>query len=118
MIPRQTSKLGVRRVGPFPTVEKIRRLASRLDLPQCFQIYPVISVAQLEPASPGEDPYERELFPEPGPAEDEENPTLLSNIEEARMGVLDYSRPRSSVRYDDSVYEFKSDRSTIQSQKS
>ena len=41
-------------------MEKVGRLAYRLDVPPDWRNHPVFSVAQLEPApSPAEDPFER-----------------------------------------------------------
>lgn len=47
--------------GPFKVLERIGRLAYRLELPQSMQrVHPVISVAHLEPApDPAEDPFNR-----------------------------------------------------------
>ena len=52
-------KYGQQYVGPFKILEKIGRLAYRLDLPAHWRIHPVLSVAQLEPAPSGPDPYQR-----------------------------------------------------------
>ena len=45
-----TKKLTQQYVGPFQIVERIGRLAYRLEIPNDWRIYPVFSVAQLEPA--------------------------------------------------------------------
>ena len=68
-------KYSNQRVGPFKVLEKVSKLAYRLELPPNMHIYPVISVAQIEPAiDPAEDPYHR-LPPPPGPIEeDNKNP--------------------------------------------
>ena len=52
-------KLHNQRVGPFKVLEKVGKLAYRLELPSLMKIHPVISIAQLEPGS-GEDPYMRD----------------------------------------------------------
>ena len=52
-------KLGQQRVGPFKVIRWVGRLTYELDLPPNLRIYPVVSVAQLEPASTEPDPYER-----------------------------------------------------------
>ena len=50
-------------VGPFRILERVGRLAYRLDLPSHWRIHPVLSIAQLEPApAPHTDPFQR---PEP-----------------------------------------------------
>ena len=55
-------------VGPFKIIERIGRLAYRLQLPVAWKIHPVISVAHLEPATdPNTDPYKRPR-PEQPPA--------------------------------------------------
>lgn len=51
-------KLTQQFVGPFRVLERVGRLAYKLDVPQDWRIYPVFSIAQLEPApSPAEDPF-------------------------------------------------------------
>lgn len=53
-------KLTQQYVGPFRIVGKIGRLAYKLEVPSNWRIYPVFSVAQLEPAPvPSEDPFHR-----------------------------------------------------------
>lgn len=55
-----TKKLTQQYVSPFRIVEKVGRLAYRLDVPPDWRIHPVFSVAQLEPAPPpAEDPFGR-----------------------------------------------------------
>ena len=51
--------------GPFRVLERIGRLAYRIDLPPSMsRIHPVISIAHLEPATdPETDPYHRERHP-------------------------------------------------------
>ena len=44
-------------VGPFKVLEKVGRLAYRLELPSHWRIHPVLSIAQLEPVPSGEDPF-------------------------------------------------------------
>jgi hypothetical protein len=57
------AKLGLQRVGPFNIVEKVGRLAYKLDLPDGWKIHPVISIVHLEPAK--DDPFGREVVPPP-----------------------------------------------------
>ncbi|SLM36395.1 reverse partial [Lasallia pustulata] len=66
-------KLSNQRAGPLKIVKKIGLLAYRLDIPVNWKIHPVISVAQLEPAPKGSDPYEREDRPSNPPAVEEFN---------------------------------------------
>ncbi|SLM33647.1 probable transposable element [Lasallia pustulata] len=56
----QHKKIQQQFVGPFQILERIRRLAYRLELPDIMRIHPVINVAHLEPATkPDEDPFRR-----------------------------------------------------------
>ncbi len=66
-IPAVTNrKLGQQYVGPFQIIEKIGRLAYRLDIPSHWRVHPVFTVAQLEPCPPpGNDPYNRPRPDEP-----------------------------------------------------
>jgi hypothetical protein len=57
------AKLGMQRVGPFTVIAKVGSLAYKLQLPENWRIHPVISVAQLEPATP--DPFDRVSSPPP-----------------------------------------------------
>ncbi|KAJ5871960.1 uncharacterized protein N7529_004313 [Penicillium soppii] len=52
----------VRYVGRFEILEKIGKIAYKLDIPEHWLkkgMYPVISIAHLEPAPTGEDPWQR-----------------------------------------------------------
>ena len=70
-IPGVHPKLSNQRVGPFKVVKKVGNLAYRLELPEIMRIYPVISIAQLEPAFDN-DPYAR-TRPPPPPVEEDNN---------------------------------------------
>ena len=52
-------KLGQQYAGLFTVLERVGRLAYRLDLPSAWKVHPVISVQHLEPA-PFPDPFDRE----------------------------------------------------------
>lgn len=55
-------KLSQQYAGSFKILERIGRLAYRLDIPEHWKIHNVFSIAQLEPTSaPGSDPYERPI---------------------------------------------------------
>ena len=55
-----TKKLTQQYVGPFQIIERVGRLAYKLEVPSNWRIHPVFSVTQLEPApSPSEDPFHR-----------------------------------------------------------
>ena len=58
-IPGVNPKLHQQRVGPFKVIDKVGRLAYRLELPPLMKIHPVVSIAQLEPLPLGPDPYHR-----------------------------------------------------------
>lgn len=62
-----TKKLTQQYVGPFQVLERVGRLAYKLDVPHDWRIYLVFSIAQLEPAPlPAKDPFGR-LRPEHPP---------------------------------------------------
>ena len=55
-----TKKLTQQYVGFFQIVERVNRLAYKLEVPSDWKIYPVFFVAQLEPApNPSDDPFRR-----------------------------------------------------------
>ncbi|KAL1981340.1 hypothetical protein VTN96DRAFT_2781 [Rasamsonia emersonii] len=66
-------KVRDKRAGPFKVLERVGKLAYRLDIPATWRIHPVISVAHLEPAPKGPDPYGRTAT-EPGAVLDERFP--------------------------------------------
>lgn len=53
-------RLRQRYVGRFEVLERVGNLAYRLDIPTESRIHPVISVAHLEPAPAGDDPWGRQ----------------------------------------------------------
>lgn len=66
-VPGITSKkIGPQLVGPFKILERIGRLAYKLELPANMRIHDVVSIAHLEPATdPAEDPYRRRRLSAP-----------------------------------------------------
>lgn len=65
-IPFNSRKLGRQFVGPFKVLERIGRLAYRIELPGHMKIHDVISVAHLDPAdAPSADPFARTQSPPP-----------------------------------------------------
>jgi hypothetical protein len=94
-------KLGQQYAGLFTVVERIGRLAYRLDLPPTWKVHPVISVQHLEPA-PFPDPFEREP-PQPSPTHDPRFPQDTDRHDVAR--VLDV-RVRRLGRYRTPVKEY------------
>ena len=68
-------KIGQQFAGPFRVIERIGKLAYRLELPPTMRIHNVISIAHLEPATnPADDPY--------GRARQESPPILVDGQEE------------------------------------
>ena len=74
-LPSQTNaKLSNQRTGPFLIKRRIGKLAYELDLPPRWQIHPVISIMQLEPAPKDADPYNRPRPDHPDAVEVEGTP--------------------------------------------
>lgn len=59
-------KLSFQRVGPFKVLNKIGKLAFKLELPPTMRIHPVVSIEQLE-LSPRNNPFERQYNFKPLP---------------------------------------------------
>ena len=57
--------------GPFKIIERVGKLAYRLDLPPHMKIHNVVSVAHLEPAPTGDDPFKRSYQPNPQPVSED-----------------------------------------------
>lgn len=56
----KSKKLSQQYVGPFRVVERIGRLAYRLDVPSLWRVHNVFSIAYLETSpAPATDPYDR-----------------------------------------------------------
>lgn len=55
----KSRKINQQMVGPFKVLRRVGRLAYELDLPDDWKIHRVISIAQLEPAPTGPDPFKR-----------------------------------------------------------
>ena len=61
-------KYGQQAVGPFRVLERIGRLAYRLDIPEDWKIYDVFTITQLEPCpDPSDNPFKRPRPAKPGP---------------------------------------------------
>lgn len=81
-----TKKLTQQYVGPFRIVEKVGRLAYRLDVPPDWWIHPVFSVAQLEPAPPpAKDLFVRHFLSNPPPVFVKGNTDRLKSFEVERL---------------------------------
>ena len=71
---RPGAKLSNQRAGPFLIKRRVGRLAYELELPDHWQVHPVVSVIQLEPAPSEPDPYNRPRPDYPDEVEVEELP--------------------------------------------
>lgn len=60
-------KLHQQRAGPFKVLDKIGRLAYRLELPPVMRMHPIVSITQLEPGPDDENPYARARNFDPPP---------------------------------------------------
>jgi hypothetical protein len=60
-----SKKLGQQYAGPFKVIERVGRLAYRLEIPEHWSVHNVFSIAHLEPDTPGNDPYNRPVPPQP-----------------------------------------------------
>ena len=69
---RPSRKTSQQRTGPFKVIQKVGKLAYRLELPPTMKIHPVISVAHLASLPKGDDPFHR-TPPAPGPVEDSQS---------------------------------------------
>ena len=78
-------KLSQQYAGPFKILEKVGQLSYRLDLPTHWRIHPVLSVAQLEPAPAGEDPYRRPRPTHPDSVFVEGDTELVKSFEIERL---------------------------------
>ena len=83
-------KLHQQRAGPFEVLRKVGNLAYELKLSPIMKIHPVVSIAQLEPVPPGEDPYHRPRPTEPPAVTDADRPPgsyELEKLVERRVNV-------------------------------
>ena len=92
-IPGVNPKLSNQRVGPFKVLKKVGNLAYKLELPDLMRIHPVISIAQLEPASDrSEDPYSRTPAQPPPPVEEENESEKLDPEFTAKFPLYEIER--------------------------
>ena len=77
--------IGPRIIRPFPILERIGRLAYKLQLLPIMRIHNVISVVHLEPATdPVEDLYRRRRLPIPAVVVDGENEYKVEKLLQKR----------------------------------
>lgn len=55
----KSKKINQQMLGPFKILKRVGKLAYKLDLPQHRRVHPIISIAQLEPAPPGDDLFKK-----------------------------------------------------------
>ena len=72
------SDLAVIKTGPFKVKRRVGKVAFELDLPETFDIHPVISCIHLEPAK--EDPFNRQTPPPPPIVVEGEERYLIDRI--------------------------------------
>ena len=83
---KANNKLSEQRVGPFKVISKIGQHAYKLDIPSHWRIHPVVSIAQLEPASlPTNDPWNRTVPNDPPPVSTEGDTTEWKSYEIERL---------------------------------
>jgi chromodomain-containing protein len=68
-----SKKLRQQAVGPLKVLERVGKLAFRVELPPQLRIHDVISVAWLEPAPKEDDPFRRPYQPNPPPLSEHED---------------------------------------------
>ena len=80
--------------------EKVGKLAYRLQLPDAWKIHDVISVANLEPAPKGEDPFSRPGINETAPVENENTDFLSYEVERlVNQRIRRYSKGQLTTEY-------------------
>lgn len=81
-----TKKFTQQYVGPFKVLEKVGRLAYRLDIPSDWRIHPIFSILQLEPSpAPTDDPFARNYPRHPPPIFVEGDTSTLQSFEVERL---------------------------------
>ena len=93
-------KLGQQWAGPLLVKEKVGKLAYRLQLPDAWKVHDVISVANLEPAPKGEDPFSRPRINKTAPVENENADFLSYKVERlVDWRIRRYSRGLPTTEY-------------------
>ena len=95
-------KLSPQRQGPFQITKRVGKLAYEVAIPDNWRVFPVFSIAQLEPSpAPGSDPYNR-TPPEPGPvymAGDEEGTVKSFEVERIVGKKRRYNKTHYLIRW-------------------
>ena len=98
-IPSATNwKLGLQRAGPFKIIERIGRLAYRLQIPDHWRVYNVFAIDHLELATPGDDPFLCSRPDLPGPVHVEGDTECSKSYEIERL-VDKHVTPTGRVKY-------------------
>ena len=98
-IPSATNrKLGLQRAGPFKIIERIGRLAYRLQIPDHWRVHNVFAINYLEPATLGDDPFLHSRPNLPGPIH-VEGDTEYSKSYEIKRLVDKRVTPTGRVKY-------------------
>ena len=90
----KNSKLFDQRTESFPVLRQWGNLAYELDLPKIWKVHSIFSVAMLEPALKGQDPYRRPWEEGQEPISDENDPTIKDNHEIEKLIDRQKVRPR------------------------
>ncbi|SMY25221.1 unnamed protein product [Zymoseptoria tritici ST99CH_1A5] len=90
-------KYSNQRAGPFKIKKKVGKLAYKLHLPPGagLKFHPVVSVAQLEPAPRGPDPYNRPATEQPEFIDVANGPRLTEYVE----AILSKRRSNRKLQY-------------------
>ena len=77
-----TKKLTQQYVGPFKVLQRVGRLAYKLDIPDSWLVHPVFTIAQLEPCpDPTKDPFNRPRDEHIPPISTNEDGTINCEVE-------------------------------------
>ena len=90
--------LGQQYVGPFNVIQKVGSQAYRLLLPAHWKVHPVFTIAMLEPAPAGDDPFGRPTPDHPGSVFVEgDTPTKQSFVVESLINRRVIKKGRGKV---------------------
>ncbi|KAN0072896.1 hypothetical protein V8E54_009010 [Elaphomyces granulatus] len=87
----------IQRVGRFEIKRRVSPLAYEPELPPNMKIHPIISVTNLEPLPPGEDPYKRPFNNHPPPFEEEWKSFSIKRLLNRRLRR--YGRGKKIIEY-------------------
>ena len=103
----ENAKLSNQRTGPFTVLARYGKLAYELELPKVWKVHPVFSVAMLEPAPKGEDPYGRPREEGQKPIVDKDDPSVKDRYEIEKLIDRQEVRPRGrGSRQKDAIVQY------------